>query len=65
VLEEPVELGACYSIEMGLESEAREVRIVWVQDEADGQIVGVEFTDRAGSVPPPSSAANPAPKRNE
>lgn len=53
VLEEPVELGQSYQVVMGVEAEPREVRIVWAQDEADGQIVGVQFLDEDGSVPPP------------
>jgi hypothetical protein len=54
VLEEAVELGEQYEAELGLDTEPRPVRIVWTQDEADGQIVGVQFLDDAGSVPPPS-----------
>jgi hypothetical protein len=48
-----VELGQQYQVEMGVEAEPRDVRIVWAQDEADGQIVGVQFLDGDGSVPPP------------
>lgn len=54
VLEEPVELGALYQVQVGEQFDAREARIVWVQDEADGQIVGVQYLDTDGSVPPPS-----------
>jgi len=53
VLEEAVELGALYQVEIGFEPETRQVRIVWAQDEADGQIVGVQFLDTDGSIPPP------------
>jgi hypothetical protein len=53
VLEEPVELGALYQVEIGLEPESRLGKIVWAQDEADGQIVGVQFLDVDGTVPPP------------
>ena len=63
MLEEAVELGAQYQVEIGFEPEARRVRIVWAQDEADGQIVGVQFLDVDGSVPPPPAIANdPEPK---
>jgi len=63
VLEEAVELGAHYQVEIGFEPEARQVRIVWAQDEADGQIVGVQFLDTDGSVPPPPVAGkDPGPK---
>jgi hypothetical protein len=58
VLEEAVELGAQYQVEIGLEPEARHVRIVWAQDEADGQIVGVQFLDVDGSIPPPPVAGS-------
>jgi hypothetical protein len=58
-----VELGACYQVEMGLEPEPRLVKIVWAQDEADGQIVGVQFLDVDGTVPPPPVAgASTTPK---
>jgi hypothetical protein len=60
VLEEAVELGALYQVEIGFEPEARPVRIVWAQDEADGQIVGVQFLDTDGSIPPPPAAEPPA-----
>lgn len=63
MLEEAVELGAQYQVEIGFEPEARRVRIVWAQDEADGQIVGVQFLDVDGSVPPPPATPNdPEPK---
>jgi hypothetical protein len=61
VLEEPVELGKQYQVEMGVEAEPREVRIVWAQDEADGQIVGVQFLDGDGSVPPPPAKGRSTP----
>jgi hypothetical protein len=51
-----VELGALYQVEIGLEPESRQVKIVWAQDEADGQIVGVQFLDVDGTVPPPPVA---------
>lgn len=52
VVEEPVELGAEYDLTIG-ERAPRAARAVWVQDEADGQIVGLQFLDGAGSAPPP------------
>jgi hypothetical protein len=42
---------------MGVEAEPRDVRIIWAQDEADGQIVGVQFLDVDGTVPPPPKNA--------
>jgi hypothetical protein len=64
VLEEAVELGARYEVAIGEVTEARAARIVWVQDETDGQIVGIQFLDADGSVPPPpSTTGNVAPKK--
>jgi hypothetical protein len=48
---------------MGAGEEAREVRIIWAQDEADGQIVGVQFLDVEGSVPPPPVADSSSPPK--
>lgn len=62
VVEEAVELGAEYEVEIGEQPESRGVRIVWVQDEADGQIVGIQFLDADGSVPPPPSSPVASPK---
>jgi len=53
VVEEPVRSGVEYVLLVGdSEASARRVSVVWVQDEADGQIVGLRFLDVAGSVPP-------------
>jgi hypothetical protein len=30
----------------------RPIRIVWVRDEAGGQIIGVQYLDSAGTIPP-------------
>ena len=53
VLEEPVQLDHQYEVAFGTDATARPVVIVWAQDEADGQIVGVRFLDVEGTVPPP------------
>jgi len=46
IVEEPVESGAEYVLLVGDdETSARKVSIVWVQNEADGQIVGPRFLD--------------------
>lgn len=63
VLEESVELGAQYQVELGSESEPRDVRIIWAQDESDGQIVGVQFLDTDGTVPPPPAGPSVAPPK--
>jgi hypothetical protein len=61
VLEEPVELGEIYDLKLGDAPGPREVRIVWVQDEADGQIAGVQFLDVDGSIPPAPEPDDPGP----
>jgi hypothetical protein len=53
IVEEPVKSGAEYELIVGGEEKsARKVAVVWVQDEADGQIVGVRYLDVVGSMPP-------------
>jgi hypothetical protein len=54
ILDEVVPLGAEASMEVG-EKAARAGRVVWIQEEPDGAIVGFEFHDSPGSVPPPSA----------
>src|SRR4051794_25219501 len=49
ILEDKVELGHEYDVELGGgegAGKARRGRVVWVQEEADGMIVGVEFVDQ-------------------
>ena len=57
ILEDKVVLGQKFEITIGTESElTRAARIVWVQEEPDGVIVGLEFTGLSGthkSAPPP------------
>jgi hypothetical protein len=57
ILEEKVVLGQKFEITIGSENElTRSGRIVWVQEEPDGVIVGLEFTGSSGtqkSAPPP------------
>jgi hypothetical protein len=53
IVEEPLKSGVEYELVVGdAEESARKVSVVWVQDEADGQIVGVRFLDVEGSMPP-------------
>jgi hypothetical protein len=58
ILEEKVELGEEYDVTIGAEGDSpltRRGRIVWIQEEADGSIVGLEFMNLSGthrSVPP-------------
>jgi hypothetical protein len=57
IVEERVELGNEYDISIGDDEHIRRpCRVVWVQDEPDGQIAGVQFLDtNTGSVPPPGT----------
>jgi hypothetical protein len=56
ILEAPVELGHEYEIVIGDDEQGRRCRVVWVQDEADGQIAGVQFLDIQATPPPPPGA---------
>ncbi|MDB4944841.1 MAG: hypothetical protein JWP97_4375 [Labilithrix sp.] len=58
ILEEKVALGQKFDVGVGDDAEAlhRAGRVVWVQEEPDGVIVGLEFTGMSGtlkSAPPP------------
>jgi hypothetical protein len=55
VVEDPLLQGAEYLLFVGDEeaAPARRVAVVWLQDEADGQIVGLKYLDiEDGSEPP-------------
>jgi len=52
IIEEQVELGAQFEVSVG-DTPNRPGRIVWIQDEPDGSIVGVSFLDDPGDPPPP------------
>lgn len=53
IVEESVKSGSEYVLVVGDADEtARKVSVVWVQNEADGQIVGLRFLDVEGSIPP-------------
>jgi hypothetical protein len=57
ILEEKVDLGEQFDITLGAADDGltRKGRVVWVQEEPDGVIVGLEFTSLSGmhkSVPP-------------
>lgn len=65
ILEDKVLLGQKFEIELGTDEVLRRTgRIVWVQEEPDGVIVGIEFTGMSGtqqSVPPPPPGAQSEP----
>ncbi len=53
VLEESVERGSDYVALIGDQQTAgRPVRVVWVREEAGGQIAGLQFLDTEGTIPP-------------
>jgi hypothetical protein len=57
VLEDPLSVGVSYDLvfegDGGSSERRRPGRVVWTQDEPDGQIVGVQFLDvPLGSLPP-------------
>jgi len=58
ILEEKVVLGQKFDVAIGTEDVIlRPSRVVWVQEEPDGVIVGLEFTSLSGthkSAPPPA-----------
>ena len=56
IIEEPVDLGAQFLVGVGDSDVRRPGRIVWIQDEPDGAIVGVSFLDD------PAAAIIEAPK---
>ncbi len=59
-----VELGREYQVSLG-EGEARRARIVWLQEEPDGFVVGVEYVGLSGThraAEPAEAAADPEPK---
>ena len=66
ILEEKVVLGQRFDVTIGTDDAlVRQSRVVWVQEEPDGVIVGLEFTGLSGthkSAPPPSHEADGNPK---
>jgi hypothetical protein len=54
IVEDKVELGQEFEISIGENETRRPGRIVWIQDEPDGSIVGVSFLDD-----PPGRASRP------
>jgi len=55
VVEEPLLQGAEYEVIVGDEASvaARRATVVWLQDESDGQIVGLKYADAEDSSMPP------------
>ena len=60
ILEENVELGAEFAIAIGDEPPKKRGRIVWIQEEPDGAIVGIQTSsvpEGGGAPAPPASPA--------
>lgn len=47
VVEDPITVGEDYLVTVG-EREPRLARVVWLREEADGQIAGMQFADATG-----------------
>lgn len=65
ILEEKIDLGQEFDVDVGDPGDqpSRRGRIVWVQEEPDGVIVGIEFVGLSGthkSAPPPAPDATDA-----
>jgi predicted RNA-binding protein with TRAM domain len=69
IIEDPVELGEEYEITVGEEGSGnaltRKGRVVWVQDEPDGMIVGFEFLFTTGATPAVADPAAVAPEEED
>jgi hypothetical protein len=62
ILEDRVELGHQYDVKMGHDggSKKRRGRVVWVQEENDGMVVGLEFVSELPPSNAPRSSAPPS-----
>jgi hypothetical protein len=69
ILEEKVDVGQEFDVTVGdLEATPRRGRVVWLQEEPDGMIVGVEFVGLSGtfkSVPPSDMPMPPTSDKND
>ncbi|MGC4063237.1 MAG: PilZ domain-containing protein [Polyangiaceae bacterium] len=52
IVEDPVAIGDNWELRTEGSDQARPIRVVWVRDEAGGQIIGVQYLDSAGTIPP-------------
>lgn len=59
VIEDPVHVGGVYLAAVG-DTAARPAKVIWVREEADGQIAGMKFEDVEGGEVPPSTFPPPA-----
>jgi hypothetical protein len=59
IVEERLAPGVEYEILVGDATAPRRIALVWSQEQADGQIVGLKYLDVDGSVPPREGSAPP------
>lgn len=59
VVESPITVGVDYQVSVG-DGAMRPARVVWVRDERDGQIAGMQYLDVEGAEVPGSSYPPPA-----
>jgi hypothetical protein len=53
VVEDSIELNAEYAVVLGDDdANPRPCRVAWIQDEAGGQIAGLQYLDVEGTIPP-------------
>ncbi len=62
VLEDPVRVGDQFDVLLGDAKDPRPGRVVWIREEADGQIVGLQYTDASEPPPLPSDQPPDPPK---
>lgn len=62
ILELRLQLDQEYTLLIGEEPQPRRARVVWTQEEADGQIVGLKYLDIDGSVPPRGDEPSGSPR---
>ncbi len=60
VLEEPVTIGSDYTVVIDGQA-PRACRVIWVRDENDGQIAGLQYLDVEGAEVPGSRPPSPYP----
>jgi len=59
IVDEVIELGVSLQLFIADAEDGRPARIVWIQEEPDGAIVGVEFMDSEGPVSEPPGPMPP------
>jgi hypothetical protein len=52
VVEDQLAVGEAWELWVNEAEKSRPIRVVWVRDEAGGQIVGLQYMDCEGTIPP-------------